>query len=120
MSNHKNDLQPEGGSVSIDENEGITLNKIKLKYLSTKKDGYNNENFFYAIKTEDFHDIVATVPKDFKVPWFPGKKSTILKVKSRWVKDNEKAATGGVGNISMKEYDYEGTKGYYVNGIAFY
>ena len=31
----------------------------------------------------------------------------------------KKAVPRGMGNISMKEYDYEGTKGYYVNAIAF-
>ena len=106
-------------ALNIEENEGLTLNKIKLKYLSTKKDNYNNENHFYVIESKGFEDVVATVPEDFKVPWFNGKKNIILKVKSRWLKGNKKATVGGVGDISMKEYDYEGTKGYYVNGIAF-
>jgi hypothetical protein len=106
-------------SLNIDETDGVTLNKIKLKYLSTKKDSYGNENLFYVIEADDFYDIVATVPKEFKVPWFKGEKSTILKVKSRWVKGNKKATTGGTGNVSMKEYDFEGTKGYYVCSIAF-
>lgn len=106
-------------SLGIEENGGITLNKIKLKYLSTKKDSYDNENLFYAIEADDFLDIVATVPKDFRVPWFRGKKGETLKVKSRWLKGNEKATTGGVGDIRMKEYNFEGTKGYYVDSIAF-
>ena len=107
-------------SLDIEENGGITLNKIKLKYLSTKKDSYDNENLFYAIESDDFLDIVATVPKDFKVPWFKGKKKgQTLKVKSRWIKNIEKATMGGLGDITMKEYDFEGTKGYYVDSIAF-
>ena len=53
------------------------------------------------------------------VPWFKCEKNAILKVKSRWLQGNEKATAGGVGDINMKEYDYEGTKGYYVNNIAF-
>ena len=106
-------------SVNIEENAGLTLNSIKLRYLSTKKDSYNNENHFYVIESKGFEDTVATVPKDFKVPWFKGEKNTILKVKSRWLKGNKKATIGGSANISMKEYDYEGTKGYYVNEIAF-
>jgi hypothetical protein len=64
-----------------------------------------------------FEDVVATVPEDFKVPWFNGKKNIILKVKSRWLKGNKKATVGGVGDISLKEYDFEGTKGYYVSGV---
>ena len=106
-------------SVSNDENGDTTLNKIKLKYLSTKKDGYGNENLFYVIKTAGFDDVVAHVPNYFKVPWFKIQKNAIVKVKSRWLQGNEKATAGGVGGISMKEYDYEGTKGYYVSNIAF-
>ena len=121
MSNHKNDLQPEreNSTLNILENDALVLNKIKLKYLSTKKDSYGNENCFYAIEGDDFGEVVATVPKEFKVPWFMGKKGHTLKVKSRWLKDNEKASMGGIGNISMKEYNFEGTKGYYVDSIAF-
>ena len=109
MPNHRNDLRP----------EDITLNKTKLKYLSTKKDSYNNENFFYAIEADDFSDVVATIPEGFKVPWFRGKKGQVLKVKFRWMKDNEKAAIGGVGDVRMKEYNFEGVKGYYVDSIVF-
>ena len=104
--------------VSNDESGDATLNKIKLKYLSTKKDGYGNQNLFYVIKTAGFDDVVANVPEYFKVPWFKSEKNTISKVKSRWVQGNEKATAGGMGNVSMKEYDYEGTKGYHVNNIA--
>ena len=92
---------------------------LELKYLSTKKDRYGSENLFYVIKSAGFDDVVANVPKHFKVPWFRSEKNAILKVKSRWLQGNEKATAGGVGDISMKEYDYEGTKGYYVNNIAF-
>ena len=121
MSNDKNDMRPGGESptLNIKENGEVSLNKIKLKYLATKKDNYNNENCFYAVENGDFLDIVATIPKEFKVPWFKGKKGEILKVKSRWVKDSNKATVGGMGNITMKEYDFEGVKGYYVEGIAF-
>ena len=33
-------------------------------------------------------------------------------------KGNKEATLGGVATISMKEYDYEGTKGYYVMDIV--
>ena len=105
-------------SLSIDENNEILLNRIKVKYLSTKIDGYGNEHVLYEIATDDFYDIVATVPKDFKVPWFKGKKKPILKVKSRWVKDNDKTTIEGMVKIRMKEYDFEGSKGYYVNMVS--
>ena len=121
MSNDKSDMQfvEEIPTLSIKENGEVSLNKIKLKFLATKKDNYNNENCFYAVENGDFAEIVANIPKDFKVPWFKGKKGEVLKIKSRWLKDNKKATVGGVGDISMKEYDFEGVKGYYVDGIAF-
>ena len=106
-------------SVSSDENDGVTLNRIKLKYLSKKKDSYGNELFYYVVENESFEEIVGILGKDFKVPWFKGEKNTVLKVKSRWLKGNKKATDGGMGNITMKEDNFEGTRGSYVNGIAF-
>ena len=58
-------------SVSIDSNEGVVLNKIKLKYLSKKKDHFGNEMFYYAIETEGFGEIVEILG-DLKVPLFKG------------------------------------------------
>mgnify|MGYP006306621551 FL=1 len=101
------------------EDGKVSLNKIKLKFLAAKKDNYDNENYFYAIENDDFAAVVANMPKGFKVPWFKGKKGEVLKVKARWLKDNEKATVGGVGDISLKEYDFEGAKGFYVEGVAF-
>ena len=98
-------------SVTTDSNEGVTLNKIKLKYFSKKKDNFGNEMFYYAIETEGFGEIVEILG-DLKVPWFKGEKNTVLKVKARWLKGNKKAETAGMGIITFKEYIYEGTKGY--------
>ena len=105
--------------MSIDDNDGVTLNRIKLKHLTSKKDNYGNDMYYYAIESKDFENIVGAIPKDFKVPWFKGEKNTILKVKGRWLKGNKHVTMGVMANISMKEYDFEGTKGYYVDSIAF-
>ena len=105
-------------SVTTDSNKGVTLSEIKLKYLSKKKDNCGNSMFYYAIETEGFGEIVEILG-DLKVPGFKGETSSVLKVKSRWLKGNKKAEAGGIGNITLKEYDYEGTKGYYVSGIVF-
>jgi hypothetical protein len=105
-------------SVSTESNDGVVLNKIKLKYLTRKKDNYGNENVYYAIETEGFGEIVQILGDTLKVPWFKGDKNTVLKVKARWLKGNKKAETSGITTITLKEYDYEGTKGYYVSAIA--
>ena len=74
--------------------------------------------FYYAIGTEGFGEIVEILG-GLKVPWFKGEKNSVLKVKARWLKGNKKAETGGMSNITLKKYDYEGTKGYYVSGVQF-
>ena len=106
-------------SVTTESNDGVTLNKIKLKYITKKQDNYGNEMFYYAIETEGFGEIVEILGDTLKVPWFKGEKNTVLKVKARWLKGNKKAETAGMSTITLKEYDYEGTKGYYVSGIMF-
>ena len=64
-------------SLTTDENDGVTLNRIKLTYISKKKDNYRNELFYYVVETEGFEEIVGILRTDFKVPWLKGEKITV-------------------------------------------
>ena len=43
---------------------------------------------------------------------------TLFKGQVQTAEGNRRATAGGMATISMKECDYEGTKGYYVNDTA--
>ena len=92
-------------SVTTDSNEGVILNEIKLTYIYIyihfkEQNNFGNEMFYYAIETEDIGEI-AEILGDMKVPWFKGEKSSVLKVKARWLKGNKKAETAGMANIRV-------------------
>ena len=52
--------------------EYAKLTNIKLKYLSTKVDTYNNEFVYYSIKNKDFDNVVYEIKEDVKCLWFKG------------------------------------------------
>ena len=58
-------------SLAIDENDGVTLNRIELKYLSKKKDSYGTGNFYYDVEAEGFGEIAGIFRKTLR---FPGSK----------------------------------------------
>ena len=93
------------------------LYNVNLKYLSTKVDKYKNEFVYYTIKNKNFDEIINEVEEDMKCPWFKGKDNHVLKVKSRYV--NEEQRISGEAEINLKEYEYENIKGYYIDKIEF-
>ena len=104
-------------SLNVVSDVGATLDKAKLKYISTKKDKYKNEFVYYAIKNKDFDDIINDVGEDMKCPWFKGKGGHVLKVKSKYLTEEQKI--NGEAVIILEQYEYEDMKGYYVNKIEF-
>ena len=97
--------------------EVATLDKINLKYITTKIDKYNNKFAYYSIQNEDFDDVVSEIADDIKCPWFKGKDNYVLKVKSKYLTVEQKI--NGETMINLKQYEYENKKGYYVNKIEF-
>lgn len=93
------------------------LYNVNLKYLSTKVDKYKNEFVYYAIKNKNFDDIIKDMNDDVKCPWFKGKDNHVLKVKSRYLTEQQKI--NGEAEINLKEYEYENIKGYYIDKIEF-
>ena len=98
-------------------NEVATLDKINLKYTSTKNDKYDNEFVYYAIQNKDFNDVDNEIADDMKCPWFKGNGNHVLKVKSKYLQEGQKI--NGEATINLKQYEYENKKGYYVNKIEF-
>ena len=102
-------------SLKIVSKKYAKLNNIKLKYLSTKVDKYNNEFIYYSIQNKDFDNIINEIKEDVKCPWFKGDTGDfILKVKSSYFEEKE---INGEATINLKQYVYEDINGYYVNKI---
>ena len=100
----------------------VKLHDIKIKYLSTKTDKYNNEFSYYRIENENFaskvDDIIKNVEDNISFPWFLGKENNyLLRIKKRYLKDDEKIS--GEATINLKLYEYQNKKGYYINKIEF-
>ncbi len=103
-------------SFKIVSKKCAKLNNIKLKYLSTKVDKYNNEFVYYSIKNKDFDNIINEIKEDVKCPWFSGDIGNfILKVKSSYLEEEKEI--NGEATINLKHYEYEDKNGYYVNKI---
>ena len=117
MSSHDNHINPGGASLHAVTNEISALDNICLKYISTKNDKYGMEFVYYSIKNKEFDDVVKDVKEDMRRPWFKGKEDYILKVKPKYVKEEEKI--DGKATINLKNYDYNNIKGYFVYKIAF-
>jgi hypothetical protein len=98
-------------------NELATFNNIKLKYITTKIDKYDNEFVYYSIQNKDFDNAVKDIADDMRCPWFKGKDNYVLKVRSKYLTEGQKI--NGETMINLKQYEYENKKGYYVNKIEF-
>ena len=63
---------------------------INLKCITTKTDKYENEISYFAIETVDFDKFVKGIPENLKMPYWSGKESFLLKVKSKYLEGSEK------------------------------
>ena len=117
MSSNDNYINPRGASLHAVTNEISALDNICLKYISTKKDELGFEHVYYSILNKDFDNAVKDVKEDERRPWFKGKGDYILKVKSKYVKEEHKI--DGEATINLAHYDYNNIQGYYVYEIAF-
>ena len=99
--------------------EKVVIKNVKVKYLSTKQDKYDNETSYFKIKDKNIEQKFATLIKvDYKMPWFKSENGqTILKVKSKYVKlkDGElKKEELVVVDITFKYYKFNDVEGFYV------
>ena len=111
----------------------VKLHNIKIKYVSSKTDKYNNEFSYYIIENENFlskindngiaspkgDDIIKNGNGDITFPWFVGKdyNNYLIKIKKRYLKEEEKIS--GEATINLKKYDYKDREGYYIDKIEF-
>ena len=99
--------------------EKVVVKNVKVEYLSTKQNKYDNETSYFKIKDKNIDQKFATLIKvDYKIPRFKSENGqTILKVKSKYVKlkDGElKKEELVVVDITFKYYKVNGIEGFYI------
>ena len=95
--------------------DGIVLKNLNLKYLSTKTDKYDNEYAFYAILNDNIKCIATKLSDSKRLPYFLGSDNFVLKIKTRYLTEEQKVS--GKATVNMKEYEYNEYSGYFVNSI---
>ena len=106
--------------MSLSPIKPMVFYKIKVAYLSTKTDNYDNDITYFKISTKDIEGKLSKLKMDgYKLPWFKtadGKYT--LKVKTKYVNvpDLEKMKVYSL-NISFMYYSIDGKDGYYVKSI---
>ena len=103
------------------EKENIVVKNVKLEFIATKTDNYDNELSYFKIKDKTIEKKMAEyITEDFKIPWFSSDsgKSKILKVKQKYVKlKNLNRSDAITVEITFKEYKMEDICGFYVSSL---
>jgi hypothetical protein len=99
--------------------EKVVLKGVKVEYVTTKTDAYENELCYFKILDKKFES-KFTVKEDFKYPWFKSDKGQIiLKVKTKYMKLKETTKDEIViVEIAFKYYNMDVSEGYYVNSLV--
>ena len=96
---------------------GLVLKNLNVKYLNTKTDKYDNEYAYYAILNDNIKCIATKLSDSERLPYFLGSDNFVLKIKTRYLTEEQKKS--GTAIVNMKHYEYNGHSGYFVNEIAF-
>ena len=96
--------------------DGIVLKNLNLKYLNTKTDKYENEYSYYAILNDNIKNIATKLSDGKRLPYFLGSDNFVLKIKTRYLTEEQKSS--GKFTVNMKEYEYNEYTGYYVNSVC--
>lgn len=102
------------------DEENITIKNIKLEYLTTKHDKYENEISYFKIKDKNIDQKFVSINREgYKQPYFKTDKgSYILKVKTKYLKLKELKKDEPVStDIIFNPYEMDNNKGYYVKMV---
>ncbi len=100
------------------DDENVVIKNIRVEYLTTKTDTYNNELSYFKIKDKNIDQKFKPLMKDnFKLPWFKTDKGhNILKVKQKYMKIKDPPKDKElVVEMNFKYYSINDIQGYYVS-----
>ena len=71
--------------------EKIVIKSVRVEFLSTKRDKFDNDISYFKIKDKNLDQKFTTIIKEgYNLPWFKSENGqTILKTKSKYVKLKE-------------------------------
>ena len=103
------------------EDESIVIKNVRVVYITTKCDRYNNELAYFKIKDKNIEQKFSTIIKDgFNLPWFKSDKGQyILKVKSKYIKLNDpKKDVPIIVDLEFKYYKMNDIEGFYISSLV--
>jgi hypothetical protein len=103
------------------DDEKVLIKSLKVEYISTKIDAYDNELCYFKFRDKTIDTKLAVLIKEgFKYPWFKTDKGqTILKIKKKYMKLKETNKEEIViVDLSFKYYKMKDNEGYYVCGLV--
>ena len=103
------------------DDEKVIIKNIKLEWITTKKDNYDNEMSYFKIKKETIDSKFTLINKEgCKLPYFITKENKyLLKVKTKYVKLNElNKDMIYICDAECKYYKMDECEGYYVSKLC--
>ena len=103
------------------DDEITVIKNVRVVYITTKNDRYNNEQAYFKIKDKNIEQKFSSIMKDgFNLPWFKSDKGQyVLKVKSKYVKLNDpKKDIPIIVDLDFKYYNMNDLQGFYVSMIG--
>ena len=101
--------------------EKIVIKSVRVEFLSTKRDKFNNDISYFKIKDKNIEQKFALIIKEgYNLPWFKSENGqTILKTKSKYLKLKEqKKEEIVVVDIAFNYYKMNGVEGFYVCSLG--
>ena len=103
------------------ENDKIVIKTVRVEYITTKTDNYDNENCYFKLKDKNIESKFAAIMKhNFNLPWFKSDRGYyLLKVKTKYNKLEQlhKEETVLV-DIVFKYYKMDDSEGFYVSNLC--
>ncbi len=103
------------------DEETMGIKSVRVEYISTKTDKYNNEIGYFKMRYKSVDSKFATLMKpSYILPWFKSDKGHyILKVKTKYCKMKElKKEETALVDVTFKYCKMNDIQGYYVSSIA--
>ena len=97
----------------------VIIKNIKLEYINTKTDNYNNNQVYLKVLKGHENKFTAINKDGYHVPYFKTNDNTMfLKVKSKYVKiDDLNKDMTYICDLELKHYKMDESEGWYVSSL---
>ncbi len=103
------------------DDDKVTIKNVKVEYITTKTDAFDNENCYFKMKDKNMELKFAAIMKaGFRMPWFKSDKGYyVLKLKTKYskLKHLQKEEPVLVDTV-FKYYKINDSEGFYVSSMG--